>query len=479
MSRVVVVGGGVAGLTAAALSASAGHAVTLLEANSTLGGKSRRIEVAGQVMDTGPSLFTFPAVWQELLRRLDDSSHSPSTAAEDTASLNLERLVEVGRYYFRGEVCSLPVPPGHPWHSAWERFAALHGPIGPDVTRLLTTAPMARDAYPSLARMGKLYGNRLSTRSYLDSLTWLPYGLREVIAIHTLNAGVSPSRTPALYASMPAVMAQDGVWVPQGGVHELVRALERLARAAGVDVRTDEPVLELGRGHVRTTQKVYRADALVSGLDAGRLEGLLGGRAPRPPRKLSCSAVAVYAALKQPFPADTSRHSVVLAEDPAALYASLEAQREPAQTMAFLNYYPAADSGPNPADTLAVLLTAPSNGRRYGLDDPFVDRELRRVWDTAGLPGRFETSVEECTILDPHYFSLAGGFGGALYGAVRPLAMSGPLHRPARHSLRRPWLWRVGASVHPGGGLPAVMGGAMMTMDGLLRALPPGHGGRG
>lgn len=110
MSRVVVVGGGVAGLTAAALSASAGHAVTLLEANSTLGGKSRRIEVAGQVMDTGPSLFTFPAVWQELLRRLDDSSHSPSTAAEDTASLNLERLVEVGRYYFRGEVCSCRYP---------------------------------------------------------------------------------------------------------------------------------------------------------------------------------------------------------------------------------------------------------------------------------------------------------------------------------------------------------------------------------
>ncbi|PRZ12754.1 hypothetical protein BCL67_1182 [Nesterenkonia sandarakina] len=160
-------------------------------------------------------------------------------------------------------------------------------------------------------------------------------------------------------------------------------------------------------------------------------------------------------------------------------YTTMRDSTEPAQTMAFLNYYPAADSGPNPADTLAVLLTAPSNGRRYGLDDPFVDRELRRVWDTAGLPGRFETSVEECTILDPHYFSLAGGFGGALYGAVRPLAMSGPLHRPAHHSLRRPWLWRVGASVHPGGGLPAVMGGAMMTMDGLLRALPPGHGGRG
>ncbi|NYJ16176.1 phytoene desaturase family protein [Nesterenkonia sandarakina] len=479
MSRVVVVGGGVAGLTASVLSAWAGHAVTLLEAGSTLGGKSHRIEVAGQRIDTGPSLFTFPAVWQELLRRLDDSNRDPSLAAEETAGLNLQRLSEVGQYYFRGEVCSLPVPPGHPWHPAWERFAALHGPIGPDVTRLLTTAPLSREAYPSLARMQRLYGHRLTTRSYLDSLTWLPDGLREVIAIHTLNAGVGPSRTPALYASMPAVMAQDGVWVPQGGIYELVRALERLARAAGVDVRTDEPVLGLERGKVRTAQREYRADAVVSGIEAHRLEALLPGRTPRAPQKLSCSAVAVYAALKRPLPEGTPQHSVVLPEDPRELYASLEAQREPGQTMAFLNYYPATDSGANTADTLAVLLTAPPNGRRYGLDDAFVDRELRRVWDTVGLPGSFETCAEEYTILDPNYFSLAGSSGGSLYGPIRPLVMSGPLHRPARHSVTRPWLWRVGASVHPGGGLPAVLGGAMMTMDGLLRTLGPGSGGRG
>ncbi|WP_255545932.1 MULTISPECIES: NAD(P)/FAD-dependent oxidoreductase [unclassified Nesterenkonia] len=479
MSRVVVIGGGVAGLTASVLSAWAGHTVTLLDANSTLGGKSSRIEVGGQTIDTGPSLFTFPTVWQELLRRLDRSNQDPSLVAEETAGLDLERLPEVGNYYFRGEVCSLPVPPGHPWHAAWERFAALHAPIGPDVTQLLTTAVMAREARPSLARLGRLYGRRLTTRSYLDSLTWLPDGLREVIAIHTLNAGVGPSRTPALYASMPAVMAQDGVWVPRGGVHELVRALERLARAAGVDVRTEEPVLALERGQVTTAQKVYRADAVVSGLDADRLEGLLPGRTPRPPRKLSCSAVAIYATLKRPFPADTPRHSVVLPEDPQALYASLEAQREPDQTMAFLNYYPASDSGPNTADTLAVLLTAPSNGQRYGLENEFVDRELRRVWNAAGLPGSFDTSVEESTILDPNYFSLAGSSGGALYGPVRPLIKSGPLHRPAHHSRKHPWLWRVGASVHPGGGLPAVMGGAMIAMDGMLRALGPGAGGDG
>ena len=208
MSRVVVVGAGIGGLTSAALLSRAGHHVTLLEAADHVGGKSRRIEAVGQRVDTGPSLFTFPGVWEELLRRLDELGAGPGAQgavapAEQTAALELERLPDVGSYYYRGERCELPVPPGHPWHEAWTRFAAEHGGLGPDITQLLTTDVLDRAAYPALGKLGRLYGRKLTTRDYLDSLTWLPEGLREVIAIHTLNAGVGPQRTPALYASMP------------------------------------------------------------------------------------------------------------------------------------------------------------------------------------------------------------------------------------------------------------------------------------
>jgi hypothetical protein len=92
---------------------------------------------------------------------------------------------------------------------------AVHGGLGPEITRLLTTDWHERRLRPALWRLLRLYGTKPTTRSYLDSLQWLPDGLREVIAVHTLNAGVGPGRTPALYASMPAVMAVDGVWVPE------------------------------------------------------------------------------------------------------------------------------------------------------------------------------------------------------------------------------------------------------------------------
>ena len=467
MSRVVVVGGGLGGLASAALLGRAGHEVTLLEANPWLGGKSRRIGLGGRRMDTGPSLLTFPGVWEEYLRRWE---MEPGEAAE-VADLGLKRLPEVGRYYYRGEATSLPVEEGHPWRGAWERFASIHGGLGPEVTRLLTADPADRRTLPALVRLLKVYGAKLTTRSYLDGLSWLPGGLKEIIAIHTLNAGVAPNRTPALYASMPAIMASDGVFVPEGGVYEVVLSLERLARRAGAEIKTSEPVREVRHRKVMTTRGEYAADAVVSDLDAARLERLIEPEKKRTNERLSCSGVAVYATLGQDLPSGVAAHSVVLPADPGALYASLEAVEEPRETMAFVNYYRGGEIYPNDGGTLAVLLTAPANGREYGLEDPFVVREIERVSAAAGLPGPATRYFGEYEILDPAYFGEWGGAGGALYGAVRPFWRSGPLHKPGYNDRRHPWLWRVGASVHPGGGIPAVLGGAMICTGRVLRTL--------
>jgi phytoene desaturase len=470
VSRVVIVGGGLGGLASAALLGRAGHEVTLLEANPWLGGKSRRIELSGRRMDTGPSLFTFPGVWEEFMRRWDAAGGNLGEASE-VAGLKLNRLPEVGRYFYRDEVTSLPVEEGHPWHEAWERFAGIHGGLGPEVTSLLTSDPADRRTLPALVRLLRVYGPKLTTRSYLDGLSWLPEGLKETVAIHTLNAGVAPDRTPALYASMPAIMATDGVFVPEGGVYEVVLSLEKLARHAGVEIKTGEPVREIRDSKVVTAERKYAADAVVSDLDAGRLEGLLDPGSEHKKQRLSCSGIAVYAALRRELPADVAAHSVVLPSDPGALYASLEAGEEPRETMAFVNYYRGGEIYPNDLGTLAILLTAPANGRGYGLEDPFVAREIERVSEAAGLPDPATSYFGGYGLLDPAYFGGWGSEGGALYGAVRPFWRSGPLHRPRYNEGRRPWLWRVGASVHPGGGIPAVLGGAMISTGRMLRSL--------
>jgi phytoene desaturase len=487
VKRVVVVGGGIGGLAAAALLGRAGHRVTLLEANGWLGGKSRRMELDGQRVDTGPSLLTFPDVWAEFLRRWDalggdgagvaiedlgsNATFTSQGEAAEVAGLKLRRMPEVGRYYYRDALSSLPVEEGHPWRAAWERFVEIHGGLGLEVTRLLTTDPLDRRTLPALRRLLQVYGAKLTTRRYLDDLRWLPEGLREIIAIHTLNAGVAPTRTPALYASMPAVIAVDGIFVPEGGVYELVLGLERLARHAGVEIRPGEPVHAIEQGRVTTAEMEYRADAVVSALDADRLEEMLNPCRTLALRKLSCSGVAVYAVLQEELPMEVATHGVVLPSEPAALYASLETGEEPKQTMAFVNHYRPGEVYPNEKGTLALLFTAPANGREYGLEDTFVAREIERVSRAIGLPRPATEYFGKLEILHPRYFGAWGSAGGALYGAIRPVWQRGPLHRPQYSDRERPWLWRVGASVHPGGGIPAVLGGAMISASRLLRFL--------
>jgi phytoene desaturase len=159
---------------------------------------------------------------------------------------------------------------------------------------------------------------------------------------------------------------------------------------------------------------------------------------------------------------------------PKSLHESLDQTQLPSETMAFLNYYKPGHIYPNSKATAAILLTAPANGERFSLESDFVQGELKRISSLIGLEGNLADLILEYKILDPMYFAEFGAKGGALYGATRPIWQGGPFHSPGYSSILRPWLWRVGASVHPGGGIPAVIGGAMNSVARLLKAIDKG-----
>ena len=460
--EIVVIGAGFGGLTAAALLSQAGHKVTLLEQGDWIGGKSRRLTIDNQIIDSGPSLVTFSQVWQSVLDKYESLGGKVLNPPE------FLRLAEVGRYFFRGEAITLPIPDDHPWYSAWERFVSEHSRLEKPIAELLTTHPTDMKTLESVMALLRVYGLRLNTEKYLNSLDYLPEGLRELIAIHTLNAGVSPSQTLPIYASVTAIMAKQGILVPRGGVNELPQYLAKLATDAGCKIVLGTSVTAIQKGRVTTESGGYECDLVVSGLDADKTFELVSGRAPKKDPNRSCSGVAIYAVLKRPLPIDTVTHSVVMPDDPSDLYRRLDKNQQPEQTMAFVNYYKPGEIYQNSKPTVAVLLTAAADGYKADLETPWVAKELKRITEVMGLDEPIQNLFESYEVLHPSYFASIGGPLGAIYGKKNSLWQSGPFHSPSYRSPLRPWLYLVGSSVHPGGGMPAVMGGAMNSIRGLL-----------
>ena len=73
---VIVIGGGLGGLSVAISLAQSGYKVSLFEQNNHLGGKLNRLEQDGFGFDLGPSILTMPHVFEKLFtdsgRKMED-----------------------------------------------------------------------------------------------------------------------------------------------------------------------------------------------------------------------------------------------------------------------------------------------------------------------------------------------------------------------------------------------------------------------
>lgn len=292
--RVVVIGGGFAGLATAGLLARDGHRVTLLEKNAELGGRSGRWSAEGFTFDTGPSWYLMPEVIDRWFRLMG------SSAAE---ALDLRRLEPGYRVYFEGHLDEDPVDVVSDRASAVALAERLEPGAG---ARLRTYLDSAQDVY-ALAKRRFLYTDfrdltELVRPDVLRALPALVPGLlgnlrdhvaarfedvrlRQVLGYPAVFLGTSPGRAPSMYQLMSHLDLEDGVQYPMGGFAALVDAMADLARDAGVEIVTEAEV---------TAVEVQDAPA-PRGRVARALERLPRPWEPRTPRGARRRAGAVRA----------------------------------------------------------------------------------------------------------------------------------------------------------------------------------------
>ena len=447
MSRSVgLLGGGLAGLALAALLAQGGWAVTVYEAGA-LGGKLSRLRVGGLEFSTGPSLFTFPGVWHRYLAALREAD-----------GLELQPLSGgLGEHHTPFGALPLPVPPEHPLFGEWQRYVKVVRPLRPHLETLLTTPPRLTDApfLKASAQVGRVLGRHPRAEAWIDAQHFSPL-LAHALKTHALNAGISPRDAPALYALLPALMADD-VARPALGMTALLDELVRFCQERGVTLRDHSPVLGLdeARGVVRLRSETVRHDLIVSALDPARRAELSGRSIKKRPRTVS--GLAIYAAFAHPLPLPAT--SVIAPSNFASFRRAVRADALPPDTLALVH----AEER-----KLSLLLTVPASGRSLSLEHPWVRGQVERAERALGVPSLLSAALEVKSLGPAHYAAL-GTPGGSIYGEAHPFWRAGPFHpQPYRVSQR---LWQVGTAVHPGGGIPAILGGALVVAR-LLKEQP-------
>ncbi|QKZ11971.1 phytoene desaturase family protein [Spirosoma sp. KUDC1026] len=279
--RVLVIGAGFAGLSAATSLADKGYDVTILEKNSSPGGRARLFREQGFTFDMGPSWYWMPDIFENYFARFGkkpsdyyqlvrlDPSYSVIFGKNEVVDLpagmdNLEQLFET-------------IEPGSaPKLREFLRQASYKYDVG--MNKFVWKPSRSVTEFLSLkllfdvSRLDVLQSFASHARKFFSNPRLL-----EIIEFPILFLGATPENTPAMYSMMNYAEMALGTWYPMGGMHEIVKAMVSLAEEKGVKILFDQTVTKLDISQkavkrVITNQGIFETDVVVAGADYNHIE---------------------------------------------------------------------------------------------------------------------------------------------------------------------------------------------------------------
>lgn len=487
MNRVVIVGAGLGGLSAAIRLAYRGFPVTILEKNSTIGGKMSLRQTGGFSFDTGPSLLTMPFVVHDLFA---------SVGMHHEQYLEIQPVDPLCRYFF-ADGTSLDAA------SNAERMQANLQSFSPgDAAGFAGFLAHGERIYNASARpfLFSPFGS-WSASGIFKSMQYLPSVLKldafrtldEAVCSYVKDArlrqllnrfatynGSSPYHAPATLAIIPYLEFTQGGWYIKGGMYSLARALEQLAMEFGVEIRTGVDVRRIRVGN-RTVQGVettagefVAADCVVTNADAVYAHNeLLAGNGIRNRYQSIQPSLAGFVLLLgiNGVYDELAHHNIFFSSDYREEFERLCEQEEPAdEPTIYVSVSSFSDhtQAPRGKSNLFVLVNAPplTDNQRFdwNLSGDDYARRIIRLLEEKGLSGLAQRIEVQEAITPLDFQNRFNAFRGSIYGPASNSRMAAFL-RPPNKSRDIDGLFFVGGSSHPGGGIPLVLLSGKIVAD--------------
>ncbi|MFW0787070.1 phytoene desaturase family protein [Gordonia sp. CPCC 206044] len=501
-ARVVVIGAGLSGLSAAATLTGAGHDVTVIDAAGAPGGLVRTETLTdpdtGEAyrFDTGATVLTMPELIDDALtalgvppvetrQRLRLVDVDPSYVArfadgtDLTVARGTEQLVSAVTAGFGAEA-------GRGVRDLTDWLARLHAAefdrfIDHNFAR--PTDLLNRRTLRATAELIAMGATRRLTPAVARHVK--DERLQRVFTFQSLYAGVPPHRAAAIYGVIAHMDIGLGVSYPLGGMGRIGTVMIDALGAAGATVALSTRAAAIHRdGHTVTgvtlaDGEVLPADAVIAATPIATVSGLLGSRRGGRRVRHSPSAFVIHGvidrAVSQTWPGH--HHTVDFGAAWAETFDDLT--RFPGRPMrdpSFLITRPEfTDPTPGSREVISILAPCPNLAVADLPWTALTDGYMAECLHT--LAGRGYHGIDGLRVLrvdHPGTWAAGGLPDGTPFGAAHTIGQTGPLRTPNR------WpglsnLFVAGSATIPGVGIPPVLVSGRLAAARVAEALASGR----
>ncbi len=496
-TKVVIIGGGLAGLASAVELRTRGLDVTIVDRNEHLGGKMNVLQESGFTFDMGPTILTMPQVIRGIISRtgrtvsdyLDIVDLDPQWRCfyEDGTVIDLRGDVDTMASAMDRQFPGRGVGAG--WRSFIDYSRRMYGlsekvffykDLGGVIDMMKTTPSTDPSILKDVLgmRMHSTVGGTIHKHIREPHLAQLCEHFLQYV-------GSSPFLAPAILTLIAAAQVDHGCCYAMGGTRMVARSMERILREEEADIILGTGVRRLHRSsnRVRAVEledgRTIEADIVVSNCDVQRTyRDLLGddvslneqariGKRYRP----ACSGVVFYLGLDRQYD-HLLHHDFLFSEDPQYEFADIYDRGIPARDPSVYLCVPSrTDPGqaPEGGEALYALIHTPylRPGQEWigpgGLLEqyrPVIIDKLKRH----GMEDLEDHIVVEKHLTPQDIDRMYNAEGGAIYGLASHGRLAGGF-KPRNRSRVADNLYLAGGSANPGPGVP------MVLMSGVTAAL--------
>jgi phytoene desaturase len=473
--HIIIVGAGPGGLASGMLLASRGFKVTIFEKDSEVGGRNNAIKLGDFKFDVGPTFlmmkFILDELFQEVGKKSDDYMKFKKLEPmyrlifddfEMYPTSDRAKMKEEIAKHFKGNEKGLD----DFYVKEKLRFSSIFPILRKDYSNFTELVdPKVFRALPALTIGRSLFDN---LGNYFDEDK-----LKLSFTFQSKYLGMSPWECPGGFAIIPYIEHQFGIYHVIGGLNEIPKAMSRVFKELGGEIRLDTTVKSLildGRKvkgvELVNGEKVYADDVVINSDFAYSMSHLVSNGTLQKyslenlkNKKYSCSTYMLYIGLDKLY--DIPHHNIIFAKDYRSNVNDIFHNRVLSDDMSIYLHNPSiTDPTMAPPGKSALYVLVPVTNNTAGIDwdkekDAFKEKVLDTLVNRANMKDIRE-HIETMKIITPKdWESTYNVFFGATFNLAHSIDQM-LYFRPRNKFEELENCYLVGGGTHPGSGLPTI-----------------------